>query len=63
MILYCLVALLVLDIALGRPLSLSTLNWTLTNRNGSVSIPSAPIPGYVLEALQSSGIIGDPLYR
>ena len=47
----------------SRPLSLSTLNWTLSNRNGSVSVESAPVPGYVLEALQSSGIIGDPLYR
>lgn len=57
-----LVALVVAGVA--RPLSLGAhLTWTLSNRNGSVVIPEAPIPGYVLDALQSSGLIGPPLYR
>ena len=44
------------------PISLSSLNWTLHNSNGSISIPAA-VPGYALDALHTSGAVGDPLYR
>ncbi len=46
----------------GRPISLSSLEWTLANSNGSVSIPAA-VPGYALDTLASAGLVGDPLYR
>ena len=34
--------------------------WTLSNLNGSVSMP-AQVPGYALQALYEHGIIEDPL--
>ena len=40
----------------------SSICWTLSNSNASLSLP-ARVPGYALEILQESGIIGDPLFR
>ena len=36
--------------------------WILTNVNQSIRVPTR-LPGYVLDALQQHGVIGDPLYR
>lgn len=44
-------------------ISLSSGQWTLSNRNGTLSLGNVSIPGYALEHLQAAGHIGKPLYR
>lgn len=43
-------------------LDLSKAPWTLSNRNGSIQLPTS-IPVYAHTALQQAGIITDPLVR
>jgi len=43
-------------------IDLSSHNWIVTNRNGSISVP-ASVPGEVHMDLLGAGIIGDPYYR
>lgn len=41
---------------------LSTTDWTLSNRNGSVNLPTK-LPAYALGVLWQAGVIHDPLQR
>lgn len=47
-------------VALGDVISLSQLNWTLKNQNGTIVIP-ATVPSQVYLDLERAGIITEPL--
>ena len=49
-------------VAAERTVSLSGAGWTLSNANGSVSVP-AVVPGDAHAALAAAGMIGDIYYR
>ncbi|KAK9829297.1 hypothetical protein WJX72_005014 [[Myrmecia] bisecta] len=62
---YCTIVLAVTS-ALGAEgaasYSLADKAWTLSNGNGSISLP-ASVPGYALHTLYKAGLVQDPLFR
>jgi beta-mannosidase len=50
-----------LDYALADVINLASLNWTLTNANGTINVPSVGPPSQAHLDLLNAGIITDPL--
>lgn len=56
------VLLILYDHCAGENLDLCG-KWELRNRNGSIVVEEASVPGYVHTALLNAHVIGDPYFR